>query len=110
MRKKRKRREIRIFAPFRPSLRPEEAVIKAQRKALEEERYKVLEFSRRISRKFSLLPIMAGASLLITSTYMFVTNAVLIVDSPEIKVLFITLLVLLGIVNVVAGLLLMGSD
>lgn len=108
--KKKKKREIRIFAPFRPSIRPEEAIIKAQRKALEEERFKVLEFSRRISRKFSPLPIIVGVSLLITSTYLFITNTGLAADSSEIKALFIMLSIILGVINVVTGLLLMGSD
>ena len=108
--KKKKKREIRIFAPFRPTVRPEEATIKAQRKALEEERFRVLELSRRIGRKFSPLPVIVGASLLITSIYLVITNTFLMADSPEIKAFFIALSIFLGVINVVAGLLLMGSD
>ncbi|MDH5460056.1 MAG: hypothetical protein OEW71_03360 [Candidatus Bathyarchaeota archaeon] len=108
--KKKKKREIRIFAPFRPTVRPEEATVKTQRKALEEERFGVLELSRRISRKFGPLPAIVGASLLITSIYLVITNTVLTADSPEAKAFFIVLSIFLGVVNVVAGLLLMGSD
>ena len=108
--KKKKKREIRIFAPFRPTVRPEEATMKAQRKALEEERFGVLELSRRIGRKFSPLPVIVGASLLITSIYLVITNTFLMADSPEIKAFFIALSIFLGVINVVAGLLLMGSD
>lgn len=108
--KKKKKREIRIFAPFRPTVRPEEAAMKAQQKALEEERFRVLELSRRIGRRFSLLPVIVGASVLITSIYLVITNTVLMVDSPEIKAFFIALSIFLGVINVVSGLLLMGSD
>lgn len=108
--KKKKKREIRIFAPFRPAVRPEEATIKAQRKALEEERFGVLELSRRIGRKFGPLPVIVGASLLIASIYLVITNTVLMANSPEVKAFFIVLSVFLGVINVVAGLLLMGSD
>ena len=110
--KKKKEREIRIPAPIKPTLRPEEAVIKAQRKALEEERFRVLEFSRRIGKKFGPMPIIVGASLLTISVYLVITDAVLTVlmaGSPEIKAFFTVLSILFGVVNVVTGLLLMSD-
>ena len=111
--KKKKKREIRISAPIRPTLRPEEAIIKAQQKALEEERFRVLEFSRRIGKKFGPIPVIVGAYLLIISVYLVITDTVLTVlmaGSPEIKVFFTVFSIFLGVVNAVTGLLLMGSD
>ena len=108
---KNEKHEIRVSAPSRPSLRPEEAIIKTQQKALEEERFRVLELSRRIGKKFAPMPIIVGASLLIISVYLIVTNAVLtflMVGSPEIKTFFIVLSIFWGVVNVVTGLLLMS--
>lgn len=110
--KKKKEREIRIPAPIKPTLRPEEAVIKAQRKALEEERFRVLEFSRRIGKKFGPIPIIVGASLLIISVYLVITDTVLtllMAGSQEIKAFFTVFSILLGVVNVVTGLLLMSD-
>ncbi len=87
--------------------------MKAQRKALEEERFKVLEISRRIGKRFGPISVIFGACLLIISFFLTITNTVLTVlvaSSPEIKVFFIVFSVFLGIVNAVTGLLLMGCD
>jgi len=107
---RKKKREIRIFAPFRPTVRPEEAVIKAQQKDLEEERFRALELSRRIGKKFSPMPVILGASLLMISVYLVITNTGLTAGSPEFKAFFIVFSIFLGIINIVTGLLLMGSD
>jgi hypothetical protein len=109
MKKKKRKREIRVFAPFRPVIRREEAELKAHEKALEEEKVKVLTFSRKIRKRFYALPMSIGALLLGFAAYTIVTNAVLVVDSPEATIFFITAFIFLGVTEVLSGLLLMGS-
>ena len=107
--KKKEKREIRIFAPFRPVIRREEAEMRDHERALEEERVKVLTFSRKIRRRFYALPMIIGAFLLGFSVSVIITNAVLVAGSPEATILFITALTLLGVIEVISGLLLMGD-
>lgn len=109
MKKKKKKREIRIFAPFRPVIRREEAEMRAHEKALEEERIKVLTFSKKIRRRFYALPMIIGAFLLGFSAYIIITNAFLVASSPEATMFFITAFIFLGVIEVISGLLLMGD-
>jgi hypothetical protein len=109
MKKKKEKREIRIFAPFRPVIRREEAEMRAHERTLEEERVKVLTFSKKITRRFYALPLIIGAFLLGFSAYIIAANMVLVAGSPEGTVLFMTAFILIGVIEVISGVLLMGG-
>mgnify|MGYP000088294767 CR=1 FL=1 len=109
MSSKKKKRSIRVFAPFKPVLRPEEATLRKYEKMFEKERLKVLEFSHRIRKGFGVISMIMGAFIFGFFTYFLATSIVLPVASPEIRVGMLVLVVLLGVVNVIAGLLLIGE-
>ena len=108
-RRKRRKREIRVFAPLRPTIRPEDAELKAHKIELEKERLKVLEFSQKIGAKFSAILIAVGTAFLCFSAYLTITGTVVTVGALENKMLFAGVLIFMGIVNIIGGLLLMGS-
>ena len=104
----RKKKEITVSAPRRPSKRPAERARKAQATAIEEERIGILEVAQKFGKAFSGLTISAGVLLLLFSVYLTITGS--LTSSPEMKLLFIVMLAFLGIVNTVSGLLLMGRS
>ncbi len=105
---RRKKKEITVPAPPRPSKRPAEKARKAQAMAIEEERIGTLEVAQKVGKAFSGLTIAAGVLLLLFSVYLTITGP--LTSSPEMKLFFIVMLAFLGIVNTVSGLLLMGRD
>jgi len=108
-REKRKKRRIRVFAPFKPVLPPEEAKIKTQEKRLEEERLKVLEFSRKTRKGFGLLSMIVGAFTFGFFAYFLWTGLPLKAATTEIKIALLALALLLGATNIIVGLLLIGE-
>ena len=107
--RKKKRRRIRVFAPFKHVLHPEEKRLRKHEKRFEEERLRVLEFSRRIRKGFSVVSMIVGAFVFGFFTYFVLTDTVPSVASPGTRVALLFLVVLLGVVNVIAGLLLIGE-
>ena len=111
-RKKEKKRETEVSAPPKPTLRPEETMARTRQKELQGERFEVLELARKIGKKFGLIPMVFGSSLLVFLVYLFATDLVLtslVTSSPETEVFFVILSIFLGIANVVTGLLLMSD-
>lgn len=107
--KKKKKRHIRVFAPLKPVIHPEEEEVRRRDRRLEEERLKVLRFSRKARKPFGVFAMVVGAFVFGFFTYFLCTNIVLEATIPEIKILLIGLFLFLGVVNVVAGLLLIGE-
>lgn len=108
-RKKKEKRHIRVFAPFKPVVHPEEAEMRMRDRRLEEERLKVLRFSRKARKPFGVFTMVVGAFIFGFFTYFLCTNIVLEIATPEIEIALISLVLFLGVVNVVAGLLLIGE-
>lgn len=107
MTKKKNEKEIVVRAPSKPVIHPE----KKAEKALEEERFGVFRISHKVGRYFSLSILVLGVLLLCLLTYVTVTGCVdWIIISPEITFWGLVVWVFVGIVNVVGGLLLMGSQ
>ena len=104
----RKKKEITVPAPRKPSRRPAERARKDQTIAMEEERIDTLEVAQRVGKVFSGLTIGAGVLLLLFSVYLIITGP--LTSSPETRLFFIVMLAFLGIVNMVSGLLLMGRS
>jgi len=111
MAKKKNENEIVVHAPSKPITHPEKKAERATEKALEEERFGVLRISHKVGTYFSISMLGAGALLLCLFTYVTVTGyADWIMISPEITFLGLVMWVFVGVVNVVGGLLLMGSE
>ena len=109
--KKKNEKEIVVRAPSKPVIHPEKKAEKAAEKALEEERFGVLEISHRLGMYFSASILVSGILLLSLFAYVMVTGyASWIMISPEITFLGLAIWIFVGVVNVVGGLLLMGSE
>ncbi len=110
--KKRKKREMEVSAPLRPTLRPEEIMSRTRQKDLQGERFEVLELARKIGKKFGLIPIVIGSSILVFLIGLLVSGGdlkIVVTSSPEIEVVFVMFSIFLGVVNIVTGLFLMSN-
>lgn len=110
MAKKRKEKEIMVRAPSKPVTHPEKKAEKASKKAVEEERFGVLQISHKVGKYFSASMLVVGALLLCLFAYVTTTGyADWIVISPEITFSGLIVWIFVGIANVIGGLLLVGS-
>lgn len=103
--------EIIVKAPSKPVVSPEKKAGKAIEKALEEEKFGTLEISNRFGSYFGASAIFAGVLLLCIFAYVSITGqAGLVVLSSEATAFSLALWVFVGLVNIISGLLLMGSE
>lgn len=103
--------EIIVKAPAKPVISPEKKAEKATAKSLEEERFEVLKISSRIGAYFGASVIFVGVLLLCLFAYVSITGQVgLIILSSEATSFSLVLWLFIGIVNIISGFLLMGSD
>ena len=102
--------EIIVKAPSKPVVSPEKKVEKAIEKALEEEKFGTLQISNKVGVYFGASVISAGVLLLCLFVYAAITGQAVVILSPKATVLSLTLWVFIGIVNIVGGFLLMGSE
>ena len=103
--------EIIVKAPSKPVVSPEKKAEKAIEKSLEEERFGTLEISKRFGSYFGASVVFAGVLLLCLFAYIGITGQVgWIILSPEATAFSLVLLVFIGIVNIIGGFLLMGSE
>lgn len=110
-RKKKEKKEIVVRAPSKSVIPPEKRAERTAERALEEERFGVLEISREVGMCFSASMLVAGALLLCLFAYVTVTgHAGWVVISPETPFLGLVVWIFVGIVNILGGLLLMGSE
>lgn len=106
-----KKEEIVVKAPPKSVTSAEKKAEKAIEKALEEERFGVLQISHKMGVFFSASLLSTGLLFLFVSLYVTITRQIgWIVISSETPLLGLALWVLVGIVNMVGGLLLMGSE
>jgi len=106
-----KKKEIVVRAPPRPVTQPEKKAEKTREKALEEERFGVLQISHEISTYFSASLLASGVLLLCLFTYVTVTDhADWIIISPSMTFLGIVVWVWVSIISFLGGLLLIGSE
>ena len=107
---KKKKKHIMVRAPSKPVTAPEKKAEKATEKALEEERFGVLEISRKLGTYFGASVLTAGFLLLCLFVYITVTGQInWITTSPEVAFLGFVLWIFIGTMNIVGGFLLMGS-
>jgi hypothetical protein len=108
---KEEKEEITVKAPAKPVVSPEKQAEKAAAKSLEEEKFEVLQISSRIGAYFGTSVIFVGVLLLCLFVYVSISGQVgLIVLSSEATSFSLVLWVFVGIVNIISGFLLMGSD
>ena len=105
-----KKEEIVVPGPSKPVTHPEKEAQKKAEKALEEERFNVLQVSRKIGTSFSASLLVAGTLLSILLLYAFLTGQIdRIILSSEYALPSLAVWVFVGITNVLGGFLLMGS-
>jgi formate-dependent nitrite reductase membrane component NrfD len=103
--------EIIVRAPSKPVVSPEKRAEKAIEKALEEERFETIQVSSKIGSYFGASVVFAGVLLLCLFAYIGITGQVgLIILSSEATAFSLVLWVFVGIVNIISGFLLMGSE
>jgi len=105
------KKELIVKAPSRPVIAPERKDAKATEKALEEERYGVLQISERIGKYIGISSVGVGVSLFVLLAYAGLTgqgNWIFLSSASSLPI--VGLWIVVGIVGVVAGFLLMGGD
>jgi hypothetical protein len=106
-----KKEEVVVHAPSKPVARPGKKAEKAAEKALEEERFSVLGVSHKVGTRFGVSVLTAGLLLLCLSAYVTITGHMDWMEiSTETAFLGVTVWTFVGVVSIVGGLLLMGSD
>lgn len=104
-------KEIVVKAPSKSVTPKEKKVERTAERALEEERYNVLQISGRVGKYFGALSILVGTLLFAALFYsMLFGQTGLIFFSSNSELWVIGLWILVGLVNVVIGFLLIGSE
>ncbi|MGE5188331.1 MAG: hypothetical protein ACM3JE_04820 [Betaproteobacteria bacterium] len=105
------KKEIIVKAPSKPVTSPEEKTRKTTEKALEEERFGVLQFPKKISKYLGITVAANGVMLLVLFAYMSATGqtgGLLLSSEMTSGSLFIWGLV--GVINIIVGFLFMGRE
>jgi hypothetical protein len=111
MAKKKREKEIVVRGPSKPVTHPEKKAERKAEKALEEERFGVLQVSHKVGMYFSASMLVSGVLLLCLFTYVMVTgHPDWIIISPEMTFTALVVWIFVGIVNILGGLLLVGSE
>ncbi len=104
-------KEVTVKAPSKPTLSPEKQAEKEAQKALETERFGVLQFPQKISRYLGFTAGLTGIVLVCLSIYMSATGQtggiLLSLNSGSLSLL---LWGFVGILNVAVGFLFLGRD
>ena len=104
-------KEIVVKAPSRPVVAPEKKAQKAAERAVEEEKYGILQVSKRLSRFLGFTSLASGVLLVVLMAYgdfSGQTSLFFLSLNPPIPI--IGLWIFIGLINIVAGFLLMGSE
>jgi hypothetical protein len=105
------KKEITVKAPSKPTISPEKKAEKVAEKSLEQERYGVLLFPKKISKYGGATAIATGVLLLSLFVYMGATGLTSgILLSSEAGALSLAVWGFVGLINIVIGLLLMGRE
>lgn len=103
--------EIIVKAPSKPVTAPEKKIQKTAERALEEERIGVLEVPKKIGKYLGAVSFATGILLVGLLTYSIFsgqTNLIFLSSSSSSPIVF--LWVFVGLVSIVVGFLLMGSE
>lgn len=105
-----KKKGVIIQGPSETITPPDKRAIVAKEKALEDERFGVLQISAKMGTYFSASMLISGVSLLVIFAHiMLVGLADWIILSPDMPFIGLVVWVLISIINIFGGLLLMGS-
>jgi hypothetical protein len=103
--------EITVKAPSKPNVSEEKQYQKTVEKSLEEERFKVLQFPKKISRYIGVTVIATGFLLVLLFAFMGVTGKTVgILVSSESSSLSLGLWVFVGLLNIIVGFLFFGRE
>jgi hypothetical protein len=103
--------EIIVKAPSKPNVSEERQYQKTVEKSLEEERFKVLQFPKKISRYIGVPVIATGLLLVLLFAFMGVTGKTVgILVSSESSSLSLGLWVFVGLLNIIVGFLFFGRE
>lgn len=105
------KREIIVKAPSKTTVNFEVKTAKSLEKALEEERFEVLEFPKKISLYLGLTAIATGVWLVFLFVYMIITNqinGILLSSADDTPSLIVWGFV--GLINLVIGFLFLGRE
>jgi vacuolar-type H+-ATPase subunit F/Vma7 len=106
-----KKAEITVKAPSKSVIAPEKKAERAAERALEEERYNVLQVPKKVGKYLGLSSIILGAVLFVLLAYGNLTGqSGLIFMSASSSLPLVGLWIVVGSVSVVAGFLLIGSE
>jgi hypothetical protein len=104
------KKEITVKAPSKSAFSAEKKAEKAAVKALEEERFNVIKVSQKFGKYFGVLSICIGAVLLTFlayTTFAFESNSILLTTT---SIPILSLWMTAGLISIVVGFLLMGSE
>lgn len=105
------KKELIVKAPSKPVATPERKAEKVVKKALEEERYSVLQIPKKVGKYIGLSSVGVGVSLFALLAYAGLTGqSNWIFLSSTSSFLIVGLWIAVGIVSVAVGFLLMGND
>jgi hypothetical protein len=105
------KKEITVKAPSKSVIAPEKKAEKEAEKSLEEERYNVLQIPIKIGRYIGISSVCVGIALFVLLAYAGLTNQnnfVLLTGTTSAPV--VGLWIVTGLVSVIVGFLLMGSE
>lgn len=104
-------KDITVKAPSKPVISPEKKAEKTIEKSLEEERFGVLQFPKKIGRYLGITAVVTGCILIFLFAYMIATGRTIgILFSPETTSLSLAFWAFVGIFNIVIGLLFLGRE
>ena len=103
--------EITVKAPSKPTVSAEKQYQKTVEKSLEEERFKVLQFPKKISRYIGVTVIATGFLLILLFAFMGITGKTgsILVSSGS-GPLSLGLWVFVGLLNIIVGFLFLGRE
>jgi hypothetical protein len=105
------KKEVIVKAPSKSVLSPDKIAKKQTEKALEEERFGVLQISKKVSKYLGITTASVGFLMLGLFAYISTTGQTRgILLSSQTASLSLAVWVLVGLVNVVIGFLFMGSE
>jgi hypothetical protein len=105
------KKEIIVKAPSKPVVSPEKKAERAIEKSLEEERFDLLQVSSEFGAYFGVAVIAVGVLLLCLFAFVSVSGqAGLLVLSSESTIFSMFLWLFVGLLNIIGGFLLIGSE
>ncbi len=105
-----KKEEITVKAPSTPVIDPEKKIQKATEKALEEERYGILQVPKKTGTYIGASSVVMGVILFVVLAYMNLTGQVSGMFSSSAALWVLGLWLVVGLMSIVAGFFLMGSE